>query len=165
MSFELNILVLQQENVTPVPLKFPFEIQIELKEQGLQEIFWPFMSSSKGVWYTVGIEEDGLYSALPILESDFETVDDSDLPYWVKDEEVKSNLTTMRIVDIYEEKLFDLMSYLIEQSPLKTIMLMSRYQGGDKEIVCGVFSLNEFIDLHAQGKVLFNVCYIIRQVK
>ncbi|MEK5061729.1 hypothetical protein [Paenibacillus sp. FSL H7-0326] len=39
MSFELNILVLQQENVAPVPLKFPFKLQIELKEQGLQEIF------------------------------------------------------------------------------------------------------------------------------
>lgn len=44
-------------------------------------------------------------------------------------------------------------------------MFMSRYQGGDKEVICGVLSLDEFIDLQVQGKLLFNVSYIIRNVE
>lgn len=157
MSFELNILVLQQETAAPVPTESPFKLQIESNEMLSNTIYWPFMSLNKGTWYIVGVEEDDLFSALPILDTEFETVTDSNLPYWVNDEDVKSNLTSLRINDSYRDDLFNLMRGLIKQSPIRSIMFMSRYQGGDKEVVCGVLSLDEFIDLQAKGKVLFNV--------
>ncbi|MCZ8514933.1 hypothetical protein O9H85_21410 [Paenibacillus filicis] len=165
MSFELNILVLQQEIAEQIPFESPLKLQIESNEILPHAMFWPFMSSNKGTWYIVGVEEDDFFSASPVLDSEFESVEDKDLPYWVNDEDAKSNLTSLKISDTYREELFKLMRCLLKQSPIRSIMFMSRYQGGDKEVICGVLSLDEFIDLQEQGKVLFNVSYIIRHVE
>ena len=165
MSFELNIMVLHQETASPDSIEAPFKFYIESNEIRSLGYFWPFMSLNKGIWYEVGIEKNDFFSALPIIETDFEKVEDSDLPYWVDDEDVKENLTSFRMIEAYKNDLVRLIRNLLKQSPIKSIMLMSRYQGGDKEVICGVLSLDEFLELEAKGKILFNVCYIIRQVE
>jgi hypothetical protein len=40
-------------------------------------------------------------------------------------------------------------------------MFLARYQGGEKEIIQGVFDYKEFITLLNLNKILFNVCYIV----
>src|SRR5690242_20466446 len=140
MSFELNILVLQQETAEQIPFETPFKLHIESNEILSHAIYWSFISLNKGTWYIVGVEEDDFFSALPVLDTEFESVKDKDLPYWVNDEDAKSNLTSLKISDIYRDDLFKLMRCLLKQSPIRSIIFMSRYQGGDKEVICGVLS-------------------------
>lgn len=91
-------------------------------------------------------------------------VNDKSLPYWVMEDEVKSNLTRLSINSKYFNDFSKLIDFLIEQSPEKTILFRTRYQGGDKEIICGVISLEEFWKLYSQSRLLFNTCYIVRKV-
>lgn len=164
MSFELDILVFQQKRRSEIPSELPFQILTESKKRLSTSISWPFMSRIKGIWYTVGLDQDGFYSALPIIDTDFDTkVNAEFLPYWVMEDEVKSNLTRLSINSKYFNDFSKLIDFLIEESPEKTILFRTRYQGGDRETICGVLSLEEFWKLYSQSRLLFNTCYIVRK--
>ncbi|WP_019418912.1 hypothetical protein [Paenibacillus sp. OSY-SE] len=94
-------------------------------------------------------------------DSDFKHIqDDTALPYWINDEDIKYHLTPLIIKKDFEEDVKKIISYLIEQSPIKTVMLLARYQSEDREIICGVMSPDEFWTLLEEGKVLFNTCFV-----
>lgn len=158
MSFELNILVVQQEE--PRNIKSTIEIINEKQESIRYTNIWRFMSNTNGIMYTLGKEEDGLFTALPLIDTNFENP--KHYPYWIRDEDVLSNLTPLSLRTKYEKELVKILEQMIQMSPIKTIMFMTRYQGGDTEIVCGVISLKDFLDSLKEGKILFNVCYIIQ---
>ena len=158
MSFELNVVVIEQDK--PIEIKSAIEIINETQEILRYRDVWKFMSSMRGTMYSLGKTQDGLFSALPLIDTDFE--EPKEFPYWVDDEDVVSNLTSLWIVEGMEEELRRVLQKMISESPTNTILFMSRYQGGEKEVVCGVITLNEFFTLLHQGKILFNVCYIIQ---
>lgn len=163
MSYDLNVLIIGQDKPSLITLNSSIEI-INEREQTLRyHDTWLYMKKTRGIWYCLGKYDDGIFNALPILEADFEA-DSNKLPIpdWI-DDELKSNYKPMIVVKEYKEELFKIIKFMIEQSPIKTIMLLSRFQCYDQEIIYGVLNVNKFIELCCDGKILFNVCYLIRK--
>ncbi|MEA4963963.1 hypothetical protein [Lutispora sp.] len=164
MSYDLNILVQNQEE----PSVLPFPSLIQMLNEKNDEIasryhsIWRYMTQSKGIWYSLVKENNGILNAFPICDSDFEADEDSiEIPYWVSDDSIKYNLTPLIVYEEYRRDFEKIIEFLIKQSPNRTVMFLARYQGGEHEIVCGVLKYEEFTKLLNQSKILFNVCYII----
>lgn len=165
MPYDFNVLVVNQREKTRLPFTSPISVLNEIDDEGGRRYhtIYPFMTQTSGIWYSLIKEDDGVVYA-SFCETHFEHVqDETVLPYWIKDEDVKYQLTPLIIKKDDEEDVKRIISYLIEQSPVKTAMLLARYQSEDKEIISGVMSLDEFWTLLGEEKVLFNTCYIIRQ--
>ncbi len=165
MSFELNILSVGQKEVTRFRENMSIIIKNEVEDEDEARYFeiWPFMCSTKGIWYTLGVIYRGIYNAVPICSSDFEL--DSNLipiPQWITDESVKDSLTPLIINEKFIKEFKEIIELLINDSPLKTIMFHSRYQCPDYEVIQGVLTLENFYKQLESNKILFNVCYIIR---
>ena len=165
MSYDLNVIVMNQKN----PVKLPFESKIEVHNEfdnyGAKRYhsIWSYMTQTRGIWYSLLKEKNGLFNAYEICDSDYEIEENKiDMPYWIYNEDIKYNLTPLIIREDYKNDFEKIIKYLIDQSPIKTIMLLARYQSTEHEVVCGVLTLNEFKELLNKGKILFNVCYIIR---
>lgn len=158
MSFDLKILVIGQKK----PSKFESQIEIvnETDEILRYQHTWRFMSSIKGMMYSLGKTVDDLFDAMPLIDTNFEYP--SEYPYWIYDEDVTSNLTPLSINIEYEHELKYLLKQMIEESPVKMIVFMTRYQGGDTEVLCGVIKLDKFWEYIKEDKLLFNTCYIIQ---
>lgn len=164
MSYDLNILCINQDS----PSKIPFASSIELRNEidfphsGRYNSIWPFMCNLKGVWYSIGKDDDGWFNTMSIVDADFdEVIEKSYMPYWVLDDDVTSNLKPLIVYNEYNKDFKSIIEFLIQQSPNRIIMFLARYQGGEKEIVQGVLKYEEFTKLLNQSKILFNVCYII----
>lgn len=52
---------------------------------------------------------------------------------------------------------------MIQQSPIKMIMFLAKYQGGNDEIINGIITFDDFILLLNNNNIMFNICYIIRE--
>lgn len=162
MSYDLNVLVLKQKEPSELPFFSSISVINEFQERLRYFEIWPYMTQTEGVWYCLGHDKGyPFFDALDILEAKFNDKIMS-YPYWISDEIVLGNLIHLKIFDKYRNDFIKIIKYLIKQSPIKTIMLMARFQGGEEEVVCGVLSFEEFLLLHEQDKILFNVCYIIR---
>ncbi len=164
MSYDLNILCVNQDNPSNIPFASAIELrnEIDFPYDGRYYSIWPFMCNSKGVWYSIGKDDDGWFNTMSIVDSDFKgEVEESLMPYWVLDNDIRSNLTPLILFDEYRRDFERILEFLIQQSPNRTIMFMARYQGGETEIVYGVLERQEFMKLLSQSKILFNICYII----
>ena len=163
MSFELNVISVGQNEVTKFRdnISIIVENEIENDEARYFEI-WPFMCSTKGIWYTLGVIYRGFFNAVPICGSNYDTsIDTLPIPYWISDESVKESLTPLIIKDPYKTEFKEILELLINESPQKSIMFHSRYQCPDNEIVQGVISFDDFWSQLESNKILFNICYII----
>ncbi len=156
MSFDLRVLVVGQKK----PIEYNTRIQIIVEMQGkINVINRPFLSVLNGVLYSLGTTKEGIFNAMRLIDTEFEETDK--IPYWIKDDGVKSNLTDLSFVDEYREDLIDLLKQMTTSSPNNLILIWPRYQSGDREIYYGSMTLMEFIDALDNGELLFNVCYII----
>jgi len=168
MSYDLNVLCVNQRNVLNMPFATSIEIRNELDfpDSSRYHSIWPFMSSINGVWYTLGKAGESGFNALSIISSDFDKeIGIASMPYWLlcddDYDDIKSNITPIAINDIYKKDVESVMHVLIQQSPSNMIMFLARYQGGEKEIIQGVVHYSKFKQLLNQSKVFFNTCYII----
>jgi hypothetical protein len=164
MPFELNIICVGQEKVIHFRegLNIIVENEIEHGESRYAEI-WPFMCKTKGIWYTLGVIYSGFFNAVPICGSIFDINPQSlPIPHWITDEAVKESLTPLFIKEAYKNEFKEILEMILNDSPQKTIMFHSRYQCPDYEIIQGILSLEEFWSKLESNKILFNVCYIIR---
>ena len=160
MSYELNILVVGQDNHTNIPFNTTIELLNESQDDLRYHDIWGFMTAREGMWYSLGTYNESGFSALRILDADFD-IEYEAYPYWINDE-LKSNLVPMLVRAEYRRDLEEIVQTLITFSPLKTVYVMARMQGGDDEVVCGVLSRQQFWALHDENKILFNVCYILK---
>ena len=164
MSYDINVLVIGQESPSEMPNNTRIELINEFEEPLRYKDMWSFMSHSKGIWYCLGIMESEWFNSMSIVDADFDKEQaDIQVPYWVEDEDVKSNLKPLIVNDKYKTEFSNIIRFLIKQSPTKTIMFLTRYQGGEKEIICGVISFEEFNLLLNKNEILFNTCYIINE--
>ena len=164
MSYDLNILCINQNDASSLPFASSIELRSEFDSlyYGRYSSIWPFTSSLKGVWYSLGKEEDGWFNTMSIIDADFDKEAGRNLaPFWILDVDVLSNLSPMIVRDEHRRDLEKIIHFLIQQSSIKTIMFLARYQGGETEIIEGVLKYEEFIGLLRQSKILFNICYII----
>jgi hypothetical protein len=163
MSYDFKILAVKSKDIYHVNFQSSIEVMNEL-EDGFNRYkdIWTYMTNTEGIWYSLIKEHDGLYDAYEICDSNFEIEEkDIEMPYWIKDENIRYDLTPLIIKKDLRVDFQNIIGSLINTSPIKTIMLLASYQSNDKEIVCGVLSLNEYFTLLDEGKILFNVCYII----
>ena len=164
MSYDLNILCVNQKNALGLPFTTSIELRSELEfpDSSRYHSIWPFMSNTKGIWYSLGKDEDGWFHAMSIIDADFDKEIERNLaPFWILDDDVLSNLKPMILCDEHRRDFERIIRFLIQNSSCKTVMLMARFQGGETEIIEGVLRYEEFIRLLRQSKILFNVCYII----
>ncbi|MEQ8156524.1 MAG: hypothetical protein ABRQ25_16865 [Clostridiaceae bacterium] len=164
MSYDLKLLVMKQNKVKKI--NFPTSIIVKNEiEDGFNRYnnIWTFMTSIEGVWYSLVKEHDGLFDAFPICDSDFEKDEkDIDMPYWIDDEDIKYDLTPLLIKNEFRIDFQKIVEDLVNSSPIKMIMILASYQSHNKETICGAISLTEYLSLLDRGKILFNVCYIVR---
>lgn len=166
MSYDLNVLSINQEKASNLTFTSSIELrnEIDFPDSQRYHTIWPFMSSSNGIWYSLGKDDDGWFSAMSIVDACFnEQLEREYIPYWVLDDEVISNLKPLMVYDEYKNEFESIIKFLIQQSPNRSIMFLARYQGGEKEIVYGVLEYVEFVKLLNDSKILFNICYIIRE--
>ena len=165
MSYEINILVVNQE----FPVRVPFESSIILQnEVDNADCFvryhsvWPFLSSVKGILYTL-VQEwfEDYYSSFPLCDSEFENqIDGNEMPTWIE-EEARQNMTALLIKESVVEDFKRIVRHLLYTSPNGLIVFHSRYEGGDREIIFGTMSIELFFELLEQKKIYFNTGYII----
>lgn len=168
MSFDLEILVKKQKKPSKLPFPSSIELRNEIEHEETKRYYkiWPNMTNEEGIWYSLVKEHNDLLNAFLICCPDYE-IDEENIqyPYWIEDEEIKYYLTPLVINEEYKTEFKAIINFLLEQSPAKTIMLLAGYQGGEKEIICGTLSVDEFFILLENRKILFNVCYVITSEK
>lgn len=157
MSYDLKIMILGQDE--PTEFQSTIDIIDESQEQLRYQSTWKFMSSMRGVLYSLGKSDGFMFNAMSLIDTSFDSP--REYPYWLTDEDIISNLTPICLEQEYEIELKKLIKEMIQDSPINMIMFMTRYQGGDTEVLCGTIKLSEFFNLIKEDKILFNVCYII----
>lgn len=163
MSYEINVLVINQQNPVYIPCSSDLLIQNEIDDTGVNRynVIWPFFSNTPGILYSLvtKINED-YYSALKICDSEFDTTLGNDSFPWIS-RDTKENLTPFIIREKYFEDFKNVLTNLLKSSPQNRILFQTRYQGGDTEIVLGVIKLNKFLFMLSKRQISFNVCYIV----
>ncbi|CAM2877188.1 hypothetical protein HAHI6034_01135 [Hathewaya histolytica] len=165
MSYDLKLLVVRPKKLYHTNFESTITVKNEI-EDGFRRYrkIWPFMTRAKGVWYSLVEDQNGAFDAYTICDSDFEKdIKDVSMPYWIDDEDIKEDLTPLIIRKKYRTDFEKIVRGLIKTSPERTIMILGSYQSHDKEIVCGTMTFSEYLKLLDEGKILFNVCYIISE--
>lgn len=162
MSYDINILVLKCNNVKEIPFDTTIKVIDESQEVLRYKEIWSFMSQSDGMWYCLGLDENGWFETLNLIDADFDShLGEKNKPYWINDEGIISNLKPITINSKYLTEFKKILEWLVSQSSVKTIMFMARYQGGEHEIINGVLSFDEFAIMLENGELMFNTCYIV----
>ncbi|WP_313758001.1 hypothetical protein [Tissierella sp.] len=164
MSFDIEVLVIEQKGLVPIPFVSKIEVLNELEHDIVMRFTdtWKFMSQLKGIWYSLVKEDDGIKNAFLLCESDFEIEPEKlPIPLWIDNKDVIYNLTPLIINKDYISDFEEILKFLLEQSPINTIMFLAKYQGGDYEIVEGILPFNDFIIKLKDRKILFNICYLV----
>lgn len=165
MSYEINIISVGQ--TTPSsgfqPSKILIRNETEHDERRYFKI-WPLFSHMDGILYSLGQNWDGtsIFSAFPICDADFEAgAPIQRLPEFLPPD-VKETLTPLIIYKEYYPEVERCIRMLVQDSPFKTIWFQTRYQGGDYKVICGTLTLSQFLERLKTRRILFNVCYIVR---
>ena len=120
----------------------------------------PLMNYIDGIWYGLHCSEDEIAGT-----NICDYVENSDIyPYWINAEEIKMDLTALVINEEYLNSLIEILRFLIKKSPIHTVILFSRYQSNEAEVMCGTLSIEDFVSLLNQRKILNNVCYSISSI-
>lgn len=168
MSYEINIIVVNQKKAVQIREKMSIILQNEQDNEEVNRYFeiWPFFSNMPGVLYTLVKQvNEELFSSFPICDANFEAdLNGLELPYWVKDTNIKENLVPFIIKDEFLSDFEKVLLFLIESSPIKTVLFQTRYQCDTDEIICGVISFSNFLSMLLNGQILFNVCYIVNGI-
>lgn len=164
MSYEINVISVEQ--TTPSINVQPLNILVhnEKEHQEIQRYFkiWPLFSHTTGILYSLGQDMDGFFSSYPICDSDFESETVSDMIPEFLPPDIKQNMTPLIIYEQYYADVESAIKVLIQDSPIKTILFQTRYQGGDYEVFYGTLTASQFFERLKAHTILFNVCYIVR---
>ena len=85
MSFEIDLLVVNQAKPIPIPFLSSMEVINEVDDETVLRFdsTWKVMSQTKGIWYSVVKEDDGVKNAYLLCTSDFEKeTENSLIPFW-----------------------------------------------------------------------------------
>ncbi len=174
MSFDLNVLcILQKESITDLP--FDSSICFDILNRNAHDfpkgydcdVGWSCMGAMPGYWYylyTPGPNNEETFMGSFYLcdyFSDDET-EDINIGPGTKFADLAKKHGGVTIRDPYKDELYAFIEYLVDQSPIRTVMFLARYQSESQECVLGVFMLDTFISMLKRGEVSFNVCYIIQ---
>ena len=162
MSFDVNVVVLQQEKAVEIPFETTIKIKIERLDP--QYYGWTFLCSLNGILYTLLKDrhsDAGDYiSAFLICTGDFENDNPEDLvPRWLPPKD--RDLTPLIILDEVYEEVVNILRFLLYSSPVEMIAFHTRYQGKEREVIIGVLRFSHFLDMLEKRQILFNAVYMI----
>ena len=142
MPYDINVFVLGQKK----PSKFPFLSNIKYDLNVPKYDSWQFIYQLEGVGYYLGKEDDGLFNAKPLCDSNFE-IDESKLPipHWVKNEEISYHLTPLVVKENYRNELKGILKFFINESPLKMIMFFADIKVVIKKSFKALYQLANFL--------------------
>ena len=120
---------------------------------------YPFAAKIHGEWFELRKDSTpDMLGSFDICDFDFEH-GKKEL-FWRQDAEDKYSLV-MRSAELFEDMKL-VMKQLRKLSPSAMLIFLARLQGEEKNDVCGVITLDEFIALIPEKKIYSNVCYIIQ---
>ena len=161
MSYDMNVVVLQQEEAVEIP--FETSIKVECERNGKRYYRWQFLCSLNGMLYMLLKDKlgyDDYSSAYSICDGDFENDNPEDLiPKWLPEKD--RDLTPLIILeDVYEE-VVNILRFLLYSSPVQMMAFHVRYQGKEREVIIGVLRFSAFLEMLKNHEILFNAVYII----
>ncbi|MDO5539021.1 MAG: hypothetical protein Q4F83_02950 [Eubacteriales bacterium] len=164
MGYSLEILVIGQKEHSEIPFKSP--LKIEWENGGLGDIrlrkICPIMSSMNGIWYNVLIRDEVyFYNTSLLIETDFDETEIDVGKDYCMEEDVGGH-TQFIITEKYFEELKQLIGYLMNQSPIKTIMILPLYEKMNREVIRGTVSFTRYFEMVKERKIPFNVCTIVQ---
>lgn len=167
MAFNLEVLVVGQENKSDLINDTKIQVITESEEDILHEsdrelLKEEFIYNIKGVWHTLGIDNDGLLGTQGLLETNFDKPINQNHYEWLKNQDCLENITPIEVHEDYLDDMRTLLSILIELSPVKMILLLARYQGGDTEIIQGPIPFDLYMEMLQEQKIPFNVYSLIK---
>jgi hypothetical protein len=163
--FDLNILCIGQKQPT-LRIEGNENIWIEAKNDDptkkpkLYYAIAPVMNYLDGIWYILLLNEDEYAGTLLCSIKSWE---DGEAPFWVESKAAESVVTLV----FREENLSSfraIIEFLVEQSPIRTVMVFSRFQSREQEVILGTFLIDDFFMYLVEGKLLTNVCYVVSDV-
>lgn len=166
MSYEINIISVGQTKVSSSyhPTKLLIENEVEYNNFYRYRKIWPVFSFTSGIMYSLVKEVGtGFFSSFPLCDSDFDALVSPNLIPDFISEEAKRNLTPLIIYPEYYSDVEKCIRMFIQDSPQKTILFLSRYEGGDYEIFSGTLCLSQFLQRLENKEILFNICYIVTE--
>jgi len=164
LSFDIEILVVNQTRPIGIQSQLGIQVLNEVDDETVVrfEKTWKFMSQTKGVWYSLVMDDNGILSAFPLCCSSFYSgPEDRTLPFWIDNDDVLYHLTPLLIRAEYRPEFERILTLLLEQSPTETVLFLARYQGGDYEIIQGTMPVDVFWVELDRKRILFNTCYVI----
>lgn len=170
MSFELKVLVVEQNKPTKFNANYSIDVLNEIKHPDLAGRFfriWPIMCRTIGIWYSLGTWDENLFTSVEFCSTKYDdfSPDSLPMPSWITNEDVRESLTPLLIKEEFKRELKAIIELLIRESPIGTIMILARYECPDYEVIQGVFELNKFLEWLDAGQMLFNSCYVVRDEK
>jgi hypothetical protein len=179
MPFDLNILCL---NETKKIKSFPFSsiFTFEVKHRGKDSYpkyyghYWHFMSHCQGFWYYLK-PIDSLFGPnsccydLCNIFYDKKKLKIENEQYYDGEQHYKNLWQYIDFLPVFGikpefRKDFEIIiDFFLDQSPIKTIIFLPRFQGEEKDVIQGIFSYKEFFEMLDSKQIKFNMCYIIRK--
>lgn len=127
---------------------------------------WPYINNANGIMYQIYIDDqygkfkcgDGLFqydcSAVP---------DRSEFTYLHRVHVEQDGHAGMKLRNEYTSDFRRMITSMLNQSPIHTIMFLCRGQSRDEEIVIGVLKMKSFLTCLEKGEIFTNICYVISQ--
>ena len=119
-----------------------------------------YMTAQDGTWCNI-VEKVRFFSAMNICDIIcHKTKDQVGFPFWVNKD---VDMYAMQIVPEHQSTVLSILEYLLNLSPKKQILFLPRLQGYEDNNICGVIKFASFKQLLNEGKILFNICYILEK--
>lgn len=163
MPYSLELLVVGQDKPSDFPFKTPLKLEWENGNAGKLRLakLCPIMNSVHGIWYNLLLKDVVYFGNTNLLyETDFDRVISGELYPWL-DDRVKEKFTPFGIKKEYFQDVKTAIGYLINQSPVRSIMMLPLYEKIRTEVIQGPIPYDKYFEMVLRQEIPFNVCTIL----
>ncbi|MCQ4637792.1 hypothetical protein NE619_13740 [Anaerovorax odorimutans] len=164
MSYDLNILVLRQQEPIKVnggKIDIVNERQPDCSLRYMDS--WDYVKMQEGIWYQLGTDDDGFWSAMGIIDANFSQAVSLEKQKGVAFRHKELELYPVIVNDEYKTDVEALLYKFVEASPIKMVLFLARLQGPEDDLIYGTVKTEEFTKMLEAGEVYFNTAYIIKK--
>ena len=163
MSIELKMVIPAQKEPISYPLTSGIVLKNEINDPGLAgryKTIWPLLMSVQGIQYAFGVE-DPFFSAFSLCSPDYtQQLRHVEKSPWIPD--AKWEYLIPLVVDAsFIQDFRKIVTWYLETSPKKVVLLYSRFQGGDEDTIVGPIVISDYFECLSVGKIMCNTCYIV----
>ena len=163
MPYSLELLVIGQDKPSDFPFKTPLKLEWENGNAGKLRLgkLCPIMNSVHGIWYNLLLKDRVYFENTNLLyETDFDLEISEKLYPWL-DSETKEYFTPFGIKKEYFQDVKTALGYLMNQSPVRSIMVLPLYEKIRIEVIQGPIPFDKYFEMFFQQEIPFNVCTIV----